>query len=123
MLDVFRGLKGLVKAHRVTIDSSIFRLHYSATVTFLLAFSLIVTTRQGFRQHASTYSTNGSAQRVLNDIYRARLSRRRHTGRLRKRDNLFTGEGGKGWGWARSQIIGLPESLFFYISFNTLLFS
>jgi hypothetical protein len=56
MLDVFRGLKGLVKAHRVTIDSSIFRLHYSATVTFLLAFSLIVTTRQGFRQRASTYS-------------------------------------------------------------------
>jgi hypothetical protein len=56
MLDVFRGLKGLVKAHRVTIDSSIFRLHYSATVTFLLAFSLIVTTRQGFRQHTSTYS-------------------------------------------------------------------
>ncbi len=53
MLDVFRGLKGLVKAHRVTIDSSIFRLHYSATVTFLLAFSLIVTTRQGFRQHSS----------------------------------------------------------------------
>ena len=45
MLDIFRGLKGLVKPHSVTIDSSIFRLHYSATVTFLLAFSLIVTTR------------------------------------------------------------------------------
>ena len=45
MLDVFRGPKGLVKAHKVTIDSSIFRLHYSATVTFLLAFSLIITTR------------------------------------------------------------------------------
>ena len=45
MLAVFQGLKGLVKAHKVTIDSSIFRLHYSATVTFLLAFSLIITTR------------------------------------------------------------------------------
>ena len=45
MLDIFRGLKGLVKPHAVTIDSSIFRLHYSASVSFLLAFSLIVTTR------------------------------------------------------------------------------
>ena len=46
MLDIFRGLKGLVKPHATTIDSSIFRLHYSASVTFLLAFSLIVTTRK-----------------------------------------------------------------------------
>ncbi len=57
-------------------------------------------------------------QRVLNDLQRARLSRvqkdlvphpppppssvskldRRHTGRLRKRDKLLTGEGGKGVG-------------------------
>ena len=46
MLDIFRGLRGLIKPHRVTIDSSIFRLHYSATVSFLLAFSVITTTRQ-----------------------------------------------------------------------------
>ena len=59
MLDVFRGLKGLVKAHRVTIDSSIFRLHYSATVTFLLAFSLIVTTRQ-----AGPHSVKGQQDEI-----------------------------------------------------------
>ena len=46
MLDIFRGLQGLIKPHRVTIDSSIFRLHYSATTTFLLVFSIITTTRQ-----------------------------------------------------------------------------
>lgn len=46
MLEIFRGLQGFLKPHRVRIDSSIFRLHYSATVTFLLAFSIIITTRQ-----------------------------------------------------------------------------
>jgi hypothetical protein len=53
-------------------------------------------------------------QRVLNDLYRTRLMvwlhprrlppspvsklDRRHTGRLRKMNNLLTGEGGRGWG-------------------------
>ncbi len=46
---------------------------------------------------------------------------RRHTGRLRKRDNLLTGEGG-GWesGRALSRIIRTEESLVLYKSFNTL---
>ncbi len=43
---------------------------------------------------------------------------RRHTGRLRKRDNLLKGEGGRGW--ARSRIIRPQESLVLYKSFNTL---
>ncbi len=43
---------------------------------------------------------------------------RRHTGSLRKRDNLLTGEGGRGWG--RSQIIRQRESLVLYKSFNIL---
>lgn len=46
MLDVFRGLKSLVKISHVHIDSPVFRLHYSLTVMLLSAFSLIVTTRQ-----------------------------------------------------------------------------
>lgn len=46
MLDVFRGLKSLLKVNAVNIDSPIFRLHYSITVMLLMAFSLIVTTRQ-----------------------------------------------------------------------------
>ncbi len=42
---------------------------------------------------------------------------RRHTGRLRKRDNLLTA----GWRcWGRSQIIGRAESLVLDKSFNTL---
>jgi len=45
---------------------------------------------------------------------------RRHTGRLRKRDNLLMGERGRGW--TRSRIIRPQESMVFFISFNTLCF-
>ncbi len=44
---------------------------------------------------------------------------RRHIGRLRKRDNLLTGEGGRGW--ARSRIIRLQECLVLFKSSNSLL--
>nr|CAH7717278.1 unnamed protein product [Callosobruchus chinensis] len=46
MLDIFRGLKSLVRVSHIHIDSPIFRLHHSITVSILIAFSLIVTTRQ-----------------------------------------------------------------------------
>ncbi|XP_044730117.1 innexin shaking-B isoform X5 [Chrysoperla carnea] len=46
MLDIFRGLKNLVKINHLHIDSPVFRLHHSITVMLLIGFSLIVTTRQ-----------------------------------------------------------------------------
>ena len=46
MLDIFRGLKNLIKFSHVRIDTAVFRLHYSITVMILLAFSVIITTRQ-----------------------------------------------------------------------------
>lgn len=46
MLDIFRGLKSLIRVNHLHIDSSVFRLHYSITVAMLIAFSLIITTRQ-----------------------------------------------------------------------------
>lgn len=46
MLDIFRGLKSLIKISHVHIDTAVFRLHYSLTVILLISFSLIVTTRQ-----------------------------------------------------------------------------
>ncbi|KAI1289666.1 Innexin shaking-B [Halotydeus destructor] len=46
MIDVFRSLKSLLKISRVHIDNSIFRLHYSLTVIMLLAFCVVVTTKQ-----------------------------------------------------------------------------
>lgn len=46
MFDVFGSVKGLLKLDAVCIDNNIFRLHYKATVIILVAFSLLVTSRQ-----------------------------------------------------------------------------
>ena len=46
MWDIFRSLKNLIRLSHIHIDGAVFRLHYSVTVMILLAFSLIVTTRQ-----------------------------------------------------------------------------
>ena len=46
MFDVFGSVKGLIKLDSVNIDNNIFRLHYKATVIILIAFSLLVTSRQ-----------------------------------------------------------------------------
>lgn len=46
MFDVFGSVKGLLKLDQVCIDNNMFRLHYKATVIVLIAFSLLVTSRQ-----------------------------------------------------------------------------
>ena len=46
MFDVFGSVKGLLKLDSVSIDNNVFRLHYKVTVIILIAFSLIVTSRQ-----------------------------------------------------------------------------
>ncbi|KAJ8672805.1 hypothetical protein QAD02_004065 [Eretmocerus hayati] len=46
MFDVFGSVKGLLKLDVVCIDNNIFRLHYKATFIILVAFSLLVTSRQ-----------------------------------------------------------------------------
>jgi hypothetical protein len=46
MFDVFGSVKGLLKIDSICIDNNIFRLHYKVTVIILVAFSLIVTSRQ-----------------------------------------------------------------------------
>ncbi|XP_055841964.1 innexin inx2 [Episyrphus balteatus] len=46
MFDVFGSVKGLLKIDQVCIDNNVFRMHYKATVIILVAFSLLVTSRQ-----------------------------------------------------------------------------
>ncbi|XP_049942006.1 innexin inx2-like [Schistocerca serialis cubense] len=46
MFDVFGSVKGLLKLDSICIDNNLFRLHYKATVIILIAFSLLVTSRQ-----------------------------------------------------------------------------
>lgn len=46
MFDVFSSIKSLLKLDSVCIDNNVFRLHYKGTVIILVAFSLLVTSRQ-----------------------------------------------------------------------------
>lgn len=46
MFDVFGSVKGLLKLDQVCIDNNMFRMHYKATAIILIAFSLLVTSRQ-----------------------------------------------------------------------------
>ncbi|XP_023231287.1 innexin shaking-B-like [Centruroides sculpturatus] len=46
MLELVRNIKSVFKIHRIYIDNTVFRLHYLFTVFILLAFCIIVTTRQ-----------------------------------------------------------------------------
>ncbi|CAL1301930.1 unnamed protein product [Larinioides sclopetarius] len=45
-MDLFSSLKSFFKANNSTIDNYVFRLHYKATATVLVAFSVLVTARQ-----------------------------------------------------------------------------
>ena len=67
MIDVFRSLKGLTRLKSpVTIDSSVFRLHYTVSVAFMLAFSMIVTTRQYVGNPIDCVFTKDIPEDVLN---------------------------------------------------------
>lgn len=46
MINLFEGLKSLLKIKRVHIDNWIMRLNYSFTVIILLVFSIIISTRE-----------------------------------------------------------------------------
>ena len=46
MLDLFLGLRRLVKRRLIHIDNAVFRLYWQLTSLILLAFSVVVTTRQ-----------------------------------------------------------------------------
>lgn len=69
MLDVFRGLKSLIKVNHIKTDSPVFRLHYSITVMFLLSFSLIVTTRQYVGNPIDCIHTKDIPEDVLVILY------------------------------------------------------
>lgn len=66
MLDIFRGLKNLVKLNNLHTDSPVFRLHYSISVLILIAFSLIVTTRQYVGNPIDCVHTKDIPEDVLN---------------------------------------------------------
>ena len=66
MIDVFKGLKSLLKINRVHIDNSISRLHYSLTVIILLAFCVVTTTKQYVGDPIDCIMTEGVPRTVIN---------------------------------------------------------
>lgn len=45
-MDVFGSLRSILKTDQVCIDNNVFRLHYKVSVIFLVACSIVVTSRQ-----------------------------------------------------------------------------
>jgi hypothetical protein len=66
MFDVFGPLKSAMKLSEVSIDNNVFRLHYKATVIFLVAFSLLVTSRQYFGDPISCIQRDDIPNNVIN---------------------------------------------------------
>lgn len=66
MIDVFRSLKSLLKISRVHIDNTIFRLHYSLTVIILLAFCVVVTTKQYVGDPIECIRSEGVPASIIN---------------------------------------------------------
>ena len=66
MLDVFRSLKTLLKTSRIQIDNNVFKLHYSITVILLLAFCIIITTKQYVGDPIDCVRSEAVSQSVIN---------------------------------------------------------
>jgi len=68
MDQLFGNLKGFFKSPKVTIDNHAFRLHYRATFVILIAFSLMVTSKQYFGDPIDCISKDDIPNKLL-DTY------------------------------------------------------
>lgn len=66
MLDIFSGLRLVVKRRSISIDNAIFRCHWFFTSTLLVSFSLIITARQYVGQPIECHSVNKIPDSLLN---------------------------------------------------------
>lgn len=66
MLDIFSGLRLVVKRRSINIDNAIFRCHWFFTSTLLVSFSLIITARQYVGQPIECHSVNKLPDSLLN---------------------------------------------------------
>ena len=66
MLDILRSLRSLLKISHVHTDGNIFRLHYSLTVIILLAFCIIVTTKQYVGEPIDCLRTEAVDKSIMN---------------------------------------------------------
>lgn len=66
MLDVFSGLRLVIKRRTISIDNAIFRCHWFFTSTLLVSFSLVITARQYVGQPIECHSVNKIPDSLLN---------------------------------------------------------
>lgn len=66
MLDIFSGLRLVVKRRSISIDSAMFRCHWFFTSTLLVSFSLIITARQYVGQPIECHSVDKISESLLN---------------------------------------------------------
>lgn len=66
MLDLFFGLRRLIRRRFIQIDNSVFRLHWQLTSIILIAFSLAITARQYVGQNIDCLQTDEIPASVLN---------------------------------------------------------
>lgn len=66
MLDIFSGLRLVIKRRHTSIDNAIFRCHWFLTSTILISFSLIITARQYVGQPIECHSTDNIPDTMLN---------------------------------------------------------
>ena len=66
MIDVFKSLRSLVKISRLQIDNNVLRLHYSFTVLLLMAFCVVVSTKQYVGEPIDCVRTEAVSQSVIN---------------------------------------------------------
>lgn len=66
MLDIFSGLRLVVKRRSISIDNAIFRCHWFFTSTLLVSFSLVITARQYVGQPIECHSINKIPDSLLN---------------------------------------------------------
>lgn len=66
MLDILRSLRSLLKISRIHTDGNIFRLHYSLTVIILMAFCIIITTKQYVGEPIDCLRADGVDKSIIN---------------------------------------------------------
>lgn len=66
MLDIFSGLRLVVKRRNISIDNAIFRCHWFFTSTLLVSFSLVITARQYVGQPIECHSIDKIPDSLLN---------------------------------------------------------
>lgn len=68
MLDIFHGLRLVVKKRSINIDNAVFRCHWFFTSTLLVSFSVIITARQYVGQPIECHSVNKITESLLNSF-------------------------------------------------------